>query len=155
MAASDFPHRIAIDPDDYAARHVGRLSDGRQVFVTEPFVFETKDEPGRDFCATYVFDAEGRLVTAHIDDLGTRGAIDLEHARNVRDRRLAELGTLTPARIEIWPFEVEALGIQFGLIPRPPDDEDEARDFDNWWVEVQPGNYMAFHTPWDSGEYDT
>jgi hypothetical protein len=106
MDAPDFPHRIALDPDDYAARHVGRLTDGRQVFVTEPFVFATKDEPGRDFCATYVFDAEGRLVTAHIDGLGTPGALDLEHAGDVRDRRLAELGTLTPARIEIWRFEV-------------------------------------------------
>jgi hypothetical protein len=58
MTASGFPHRIALDPDDYAAAHVGRLADGRQ-------------------------------------------------------------------------------------------------DFANWWVEVQPGNYMAFHFPWDSGEYDT
>jgi hypothetical protein len=24
-----------------------------------------------------------------------------------------------------------------------------------WAVEVQPGNYMAFFEPWDSGDYDT
>nr|BFE57442.1 hypothetical protein GCM10020063_019680 [Dactylosporangium thailandense] len=26
---------------------------------------------------------------------------------------------------------------------------------DPWWVELEPGNYMAFSSPWDSGEYDT
>jgi len=24
-----------------------------------------------------------------------------------------------------------------------------------WAVELQPGNYMAFFEPWDSGDYDT
>jgi hypothetical protein len=32
----------------------------------------------------------------------------------------------------------------------PPEDED-----DEWAVEMQPGNYMAFYEPWDSGDYDT
>jgi hypothetical protein len=155
MTASSFPHRIALDADDYAARHVGRLADGRQAFITEPFVPAHRDEPGREFFATYIFDAEGTLVTAHIDDLGPRAEVDLEHARRVLAGRLAELGPLTPGRIEFWPFEIETLGVTFGMVPRPPDDETEARDFDNWWVEAQPGNYMAFHTPWDSGEYDT
>ena len=37
----------------------------------------------------------------------------------------------------------------FGLIPRSPEGDDEG-----WWVEMHPGNYMAFHEPWD-GDYDT
>jgi hypothetical protein len=53
-------------------------------------------------------------------------------------------------RIAVQPFEVERFGTAFGLVPRPP-----KSDEDGWWVEVQPGNYMAFHEPWDSGEYDT
>jgi hypothetical protein len=36
------------------------------------------------------------------------------------------------------------------LVPREPEDED-----DPCVVEVQPGNYMAFFEPWDSGDYDT
>ena len=63
-----------------------------------------------------------------------------------------DLGRLEYGRIEVAPFEVERYGAKFGLIPRPPDDHEED---DSWWVEVQPGNYMAFHEPWDSGEYDT
>ncbi len=25
----------------------------------------------------------------------------------------------------------------------------------HWAVELQPGNYMAFFEPWESGDYDT
>jgi hypothetical protein len=104
---------------------------------------------------TYVFDAQGTLVTAHVDDLGPRDELAIQRAQNVRAARLAELGPLTRCRIDIRPFAVEALGLTFGLIPRPPDDVEDAADFANWWVEAQPGNYMAFHSPWDTGEYDT
>ncbi|GAA0255521.1 hypothetical protein GCM10010492_65480 [Saccharothrix mutabilis subsp. mutabilis] len=45
---------------------------------------------------------------------------------------------------------VARIGTTFGLIARPGDEED-----DSWWVELHPGNYMAFSEPWDSGEYDT
>jgi hypothetical protein len=154
-AGEPFPHRIALEPDGYLAKHVGRLSDGRQVVLTEPFIPAIGNESGREFCATYLFDSQGTLVTAHIDDLGPRSQLDAEQARNIRNRRLADLGAITSSRIEIWPFVVEAFGVTFGLIPRPPDEAAEASDFDSWWVEVQPGNYMAFHAPWDSGEYDT
>jgi hypothetical protein len=33
---------------------------------------------------------------------------------------------------------------------RLPEEED-----DTWAVEAQPGNYMCFFYPWDSGDYDT
>ena len=32
------PTLIAINHDDYHAEHVGRMSDGRQFFLTMPFV---------------------------------------------------------------------------------------------------------------------
>ncbi|MEU3456907.1 hypothetical protein ABZ671_25400 [Micromonospora sp. NPDC006766] len=57
---------------------------------------------------------------------------------------------MTFGRIEVAPFAVERFGTTFGLIPQPPEDGD-----DFWWVELHPGNYMAFTAPWDSGEYDT
>jgi len=41
-------------------------------------------------------------------------------------------------------------GTKFGLVLREPEEE-----ADPWAVEMQPGNYMAFFEPWDSGEYDT
>jgi hypothetical protein len=63
---------------------------------------------------------------------------------------MAELGSLDYGRIEVKPFAIERFGTTFGLVPRAPEGEG-----DGWWVELQPGNYMAFHEPWDSGEYDT
>jgi hypothetical protein len=76
--------------------------------------------------------------------------MDREEAELLFELRLSELGDVEFGRIEIAPFQVERFGTTFGLIPRPPEDEG-----DSWWVEMQPGNYMAFHEPFDSGEYDT
>jgi hypothetical protein len=58
------PERIAIEPDDFQARHVGHTADGRQFFLTTPF------EPGgREFVALYLFGADGSFAEARIDAL--------------------------------------------------------------------------------------
>ena len=150
------PPLVAIEHDDYHASHVGRTADGRQFFVTQPFVPARGSAPGSEYLAAYLFDSQGALLEARIDDLGSRATLDGEYAARLLERRLAELGPVTFGRIEVRPFELERFGVTFGLVPRPPDEEAEAEEGDDgWWVEVQPGNYMAFHAPWDSGEYDT
>ena len=53
--------------------------------------------------------------------------------------------------LEVQPFSVQRFGTTFGLIPIPPDDEDDDRD---WSVVLHPGNDMAFFEPWE-GDYDT
>jgi hypothetical protein len=147
------PALVAINHYDYDDRcSVGRIADGRQFFVTWPFEPGLSGDDNREFLAVYLFDAEGRLLEAHIDDLGVRGSRDEERDQQLFERRVAELGWITYGQIKIQPFQIERFGVTFGLIPRPPDDEDPEGD---WWVEVQPGNYMAFHEPWDSGVYDT
>ena len=65
------PKLIAIDHDDYHAEHVGKTKDGRQFFLTTPFV-----PSKREFIALYVFDKKGALESATIDDLGTRAKLD-------------------------------------------------------------------------------
>src|SRR5262245_13308422 len=144
------PTLIAIEHDDDCASHVGRTADGRQFFVTTPFL-PALGNPGREFVAVYVFDHHGGLLDARIDDLGPRTTVEPTQARQLLERRIAELGPVTFGRIEVRPFQIERFGITFGLVPRPPEPPDD----EGWWVEVQPGNYMAFHEPWDSGEYDT
>lgn len=129
---------------------VGRNRDGLQVFVTTPFVPEYGAEMGCEFLAVYLFDNDGKLVDARIDDLGPRAALDREGARRLLERRMTELGPIEYGRIQVQPFQLDRFGTTFGLVPRPPEDND-----DSWWVELQPGNYMAFHEPWDSGVYDT
>lgn len=144
------PKLIAIERDDYHARHIGSLPDGRQFFLTTPFVPAIGNDAGREFVALYLFDEGGRFLEARIDDLGTRAELDEKRARSMFEQRLAELGAVEYGRIEVQPFEIGRFGTTFGLIPRPPEEEGDA-----WAVEVQPGNYMAFFEPWDSGDYDT
>ncbi len=141
---------IAIDRDDYHASRVGSTKDGVQFFVTTPFIPALGNDPGREFLAVFLFDSNGKFSESRIDDLGPRASLNREQARSLLDQRMAELGPIVYGRIEVQPFAVEQFGATFGLIPRPPEEEDAG-----CWVELQPGNYMAFHEPWDSGEYDT
>jgi hypothetical protein len=143
------PDLVVIDRDDYRAQHIGRTSDGRQFFLTTPFVSATTGE-GNEFVALFLFDSAGRFLEARIDEFGPRAAMDRTRRRERYESRLRELGDVTFTRIEVAPFAVERFGTTFGLIARPGNDEDE-----RWWVELEPGNYMAFTEPWDSGEYDT
>jgi hypothetical protein len=147
---SERPELIAIDHDDYHAEHVGRLSDGRQFFLTTPFEWSGPRGPGGEFVALYLFDPEGNLLEAKIDEFGPRSSLDEHARRKVLEARLAELGKASFERIEVKPFSVSRFGLEFGLIVREPDDEDDVLA-----VELLPGNYMAFFEPWDSGEYDT
>src|SRR5437763_1376168 len=105
--AKSAPKTVALDHDDYAAAYVGRTADGRQFFLTTPFVPAVGEEPGREFIALYVFDTAGQLRSATIDDLGPRATMD-EAARNARhDALLASLGAIQYRRIKVAPFRIE------------------------------------------------
>jgi hypothetical protein len=145
------PRSLAIDHDDYHAEHVGRTADGRQFLLTTPFEPAGRGvDSGQEFVALYLFDAEGRFLEARIDAFGPRALMDRDARRAAYEARLAELGEVTFTRIEVAPFAIDRFGTTFGLIPREPEE-----DGDTWWVILEPGDYMAFHEPWDSGEYDT
>jgi hypothetical protein len=144
------PKIIAINHDEYDAKHVGRTEDGRQFFLTTPFEPACGDYAGREFVALYLFDAGGQLLEAKIDDFGPRATMNDAERRHAYETRLGGLGKVTFARIEVAPFAIERFGTTFGLILREPEEKG-----DPWAVEAQPGNYMAFFEPWDSGEYDT
>lgn len=89
-------------------------------------------------------------MDARIDNLGPRSSLNNNEAQNAYDRRLRELGEVAFGRIEMKPFAIERFDTEFGLILRPPEEDDEG-----WAAEMQPGDFMAFFEPWDSGEYDT
>ena len=139
------PERITVPHDDYHAEYVGRTPDGRQFFLTTPF------EPGgNEYVALFLWDANGEFLEAKIDNFGPRDSMDDVARRHAFDSRLAGLGEVEYEEISVAPFSVDRFGSEIGLVPRPPEDED-----DLWAVELLPGNYMAFFEPWDSGDYDT
>lgn len=144
------PTSVAIEHDDYHAKHVGWTLDARQFILTTPFEPAFAGKPGGEFIALYIFDTDGILLEAKIDELGPRATMDKQKARELYDQHLKELGEVRFSRIEVAPFSVKRFGTEFGLVVREPEDDD-----DSWAVEMQPGNYMAFFEPWDSGEYDT
>ena len=144
------PGRVAIDHDDYRAEYVGHLADGRQFFLTTPFIPGAGGDPGEEFIALYLFDHDGQLIDAKIDAFGPRQTMDRTARRDLRDRRLRQLGPVTFGRIVIAPFAIKRSGVSFGLLIREPEDSDEP-----WAVTAEPGDYMAFFEPWDSGVYDT
>jgi hypothetical protein len=144
------PTLIAINHDDHHAEHVGRIADGRQFFLTTPFAPAIGGSEGCEYVALYLFDDAGNLIEATIKAFGPRNKMVDTNRRRFYDECLANLGRVSYERIEVAPFSLERFGTIFGLVVREPDEED-----DPCCVEVQPGNYMAFFEPWDSGEYDT
>jgi hypothetical protein len=144
------PALIAIEHDDYHAEYVGHLADGRQFFLTTPFIPGNGSHPGEEFVALYLFGQDGTLTDSTIDSFGPRQTMDHKARTDLRERRLRELGPVVFDRIEIAPFAIDRSGVSFGLIVREPEDGD-----DPWAVTAEPGDYMAFFAPWDSGVYDT
>jgi hypothetical protein len=146
------PSLVALDHDDHSAQDVGKTADGRQFFLTTPFVpaDDVGTATGREFLALYLFDKRGRLLSATIDDFGPRASMDEGARVRRRDELLASLGEVTPGRIVVAPFKVRRFGVEFGFIPQPPEGSDE-----DWSVIVEPGDYMCFWPPWTSGDYDT
>lgn len=147
------PTLIAIDHDDHHASHIGRTADGRQFLLTTPFVSRREGPGGREgaeFVALFLFNAAGGLVEARIDSFGPRATMDKAARDACCERRFAELGEVSLERIEVAPFSVTRFGVEFGLIAVEPE-----TDEDDWTVHLEPGDYMAFFPPWDSGIYDT
>ncbi|WP_431067663.1 hypothetical protein [Methylotuvimicrobium sp.] len=103
-----------------------------------------------EYVALFIFDEDGNLKESKVDSFGPRDSLNVEACKKFYLSRLEELGDVKFCRIEVKPFSVNKFGVDFGLIPREPEDEE-----DEWAVELLPGNYMAFFEPWDSGEYDT
>jgi hypothetical protein len=113
------PELIALNPDGFHAKCVGRTMDGRQFFIT------THVDPkcrihGHAFVALYFFNVEGTLLEAKIDDVGELGSVDREAWCRLVDQRFSELGWTTLRRIVMKPFVVERFGLKFGLIVRSP-----------------------------------
>ena len=135
---SNPPKLIAINHDDYHAKHIGVLPNGQQFFLTTPFARVLNDSPGCEYVALFLFNAQGDLLDAKIESLGARKDLEEEYARSVYNELLKSLGDVTYQRIEVASFSVEHDGMQVGLILREPEDEDDV-----WAVELLPGKCPA------------
>ena len=146
------PRRSRINHDDYHAKHVGLTADGRQFFLTTPFVPALhRGTAAVSSIALFLFDLEGDLLDAKIEDLGPRAKLDRSAARQRYQATLDGLGEVEFGGIDVAPFTVR----RFGTELRPDPARARRTEDDVFAVEMQPGNYMAFFAPWDRGFYDT
>jgi len=145
------PDRFWIVPDDYHAEWAGVTSDGIQFFATEPFQSGSlANGTGCEYNAVFLWNEDGSFREARIDRLGPRSELEREERDRLFNQRIKELGDYEIKPIFVAPFQVEKFGVTFGLIYEYEVVEGEGYGY----VELEPGNFMAFYHPWD-GRYDT
>jgi hypothetical protein len=143
------PRLIDIERDDSHATHVGRAPDGRQFFITYPFVPERNGERRREFVARYLWAADGSFLDATIKEIPTSSS--WETLQDEMAKLMLNLGNVHLGRIRVAPFSVHHSGHEFGLVVR----RTEGSAKNDWAVHARPGYYMCFFAPWDGGGYDT
>jgi len=144
------PKSVRMMSDDYHLEHFGETQDGKLVWIGYQHNWNHKTGETIDYIFKFIFDKTGKLVASDIRTIGVRGQYDVDQQRLEFSDLLAADVISTPASVMIQTFSVLHDGIEFGLIVREPE-EDE----DIWCVEFMPGNTMAFFKPFDSGDYDT
>ncbi|WP_108651543.1 hypothetical protein [Dongshaea marina] len=115
------PELIAINHDEYYAKHIGVTPDGLQFFLTNPFEPDSQGKKGCEYIALFKFDEKGNLVDSEIEALGPRGFFSDDDAREKYYSRLESLGNVNYQRIEVKPFCVKYNDTNFGLIAREPE----------------------------------
>ena len=164
------PESLVIPYTDYPSKYVGVAETGDLFFITRPF-HNTSNE-SREFVACYLFHPNGSLKEALITELGTRAellgkqadilpgnvAADNSTSDAAIEAYLSQLGKVKYQDIRVKPWAVSRFGITFGLVPSIPEFEDDEEDYDDeddeFYMILEPGNYMAFMPPWD-GDFDT
>ncbi len=148
------PKRFTIVPDDYHVPYAGIAEDGRKFFLSdELFSYGTPDAPGSSYVGLFLWNADGTFSEVKVDEVarpdglppgqaGPSGAEDLVEAR------LAELGDYKLAPIEVEPFTETVDGVTFGWKVGQYEDG-------TYYINIEPGNFIAYHEPWDGVEYDT
>jgi hypothetical protein len=148
---SQIPNRLVMVPDEWDTAMVGTAEDGRRFFLTQPF------DPGvAEYAAIFYWNADGSYNSIVVTDLGSRDDLDRATVDAAIAKLKEQLGNFTIEQISVAPFSEKHDGIDFGLVPYAGHDPAELglSATDPAWVSVLPGDYIAYHWPWD-GEYDT
>lgn len=137
---------ITIIPDDYHIHFAGKITDGKQVFVTSDLNYDANVCKTTDYIVVYIWDNEGTFIDAQVTKLGVRGVYKDDEAAKIYEKIVNSINDFTQHEIKVKPCRFEYDGIVFGFIPRT--------DEEFTCVEVMPGNCLCFTEPFN-GEYDT
>ncbi|GAA2152099.1 hypothetical protein GCM10009844_35070 [Nocardioides koreensis] len=148
------PERFTIVPDDYHVPYAGTAADGRKFFLSEElFSFGTAPDAGTAYVGLFLWRADGTFDEIRVDEVprpdglppgqaGPAGADDLVA------ERLAELGDYVLEPIEVEPFTEKVDGVTFGWKVGRYDDG-------SYYINIEPGDFIAYYEPWDGLDYDT
>ena len=142
--------RVHLIPDEWHLHHVGKLPDGRLIWIETQLSYDRTLRDTRDFLCIWIFSKEGVLTDqSKIIDLGWRSN-PIGSRRLFIEQELEALGGLTVTDIWVRPFSVEKYGLIFGLLIRDEDDTDG-----DILIDAMPGMTLMFYPPWSEGGYDT
>jgi hypothetical protein len=143
------PERFTIVPDDYHVPYAGTSGDGRKFFLSE----ELFHPGGSAYVGLFLWNADGAFDEMVVEEVsrpsglpagqaGPAGADALVNAR------LAELGDYVLEPIEVEPFTKKVDGVTFGWKVGQYEDG-------SYYINIEPGNFIAYYAPWDGLGYDT
>ena len=148
------PERFTIVPDDYHVPYAGTAEDGRRFFLSdELFSFGTPEAPGSAYVGLFLWHADGSFSEVRVAQVARPDGVPPGQAVSagadeVVAKRLAELGDYELEPITVEPFTREVEGVTFGWNVEQYEDG-------RWFINIEPGDFIAYYEPWDGLEYDT
>lgn len=142
------PSRITIVPDDYHVPYAGTAEDGRLFFLSDELFSQDAA-----YIGLFLWQPDGTFDEVRVEVVGRSGEVPSGQAVPAdADDALREaldvVGDYTLEPITVEPFLQEVDGVEFGW--RTGQYEDGTQ-----YVNVEPGNFIAYYAPWDGLEYDT
>ena len=148
QAADTTPSRFTIVPDDYHVPYAGTAADGRKFFLSEElFKGDTA------FIGLFLWHSDGTFDEVKVSPVPRPEDAPIGQAvpaasQDMVDARLRELGDFELEPITVEPFTTNVDGVRFGWHVGRYDDG-------SYFINVVPGDFIAYYAPWDGLEYDT
>lgn len=145
------PARFTIAPDDYHVPYAGTAEDGRRFFLSEELFAVEKD--GAGYVGLFLWKRDGTFDEIRVDEVGRAAGVPPGQAApagadDLVAARLAELGDYVLEPIEVEPFTRTVDGVTFGWKVGRYDDG-------TYYINIHPGDFIAYYAPWDGLGYDT
>lgn len=144
------PERFTIVPDDYHVPYAGTSGDGRKFFLSEKLFSAAR---GSAYVGLFLWNADGSFDELLVDEVSRPDGLPAGQAapagaKAAVNARLAELGDYILEPIEVEPFTEKMDGVTFGWKVSQYDDG-------TYYINISPGDFIAYYEPWDGLEYDT
>jgi hypothetical protein len=143
------PERFTIVPDDYHVPYAGTAEDGRRFFLSE----ELFSPEGSAYVGLFLWNADGTFDKVRVAEVSRPSGLPPGQAAPAGagalvKARLAELGDYVLEPIEVEPFTENVDGVTFGWKVGQYEDGE-------YYINIEPGDFVAYHEPWDGLQYDT